>query len=101
MEDKNKQGWIIIENKKYYFVAKYYSEGIGEYNLGGKKLIKPIADYQVYAKWDGCIEFDRFFNGDDSGSEENTDGMHICDIDEVIKRLKEIKQLMVNKGFEL
>lgn len=96
---ENKKGWIITKESKYHFVARYYS-GCGESDSKGK-IIKPIADYEVYAKWDGCIQLDRFFNGDDSGSEENTDGIHICDVDEMIERLKEIKKLMINKGFEL
>lgn len=55
--------------------------------------------YEVTLKWDGCIDFRRGCNGfkpseDQTG--ENTDYIHICDIDEMIETLQELKKVGSN-----
>lgn len=56
-------------------------------------------DTEAYIKWDGCIEFRKYWNGyipDDEYSkekEENCDYIHICDIDEMILKLQELKRI--------
>jgi hypothetical protein len=65
------------------------------------KLIDPKGWWRVTMKWDGCFELDQFFNYpltdpvySDPESEDNEwDRMHICDIDEMIDRLKALKEI--------
>jgi hypothetical protein len=44
--------------------------------------------YEAFVKWDGCIELTRLFNGSD-----DDDTIHICDLDDFIARLQELKSL--------
>lgn len=54
---------------------------------------------EVSFKWDGCIDYRMYSNGvtvDDEYSAEvakNTDYFHICDINDMIQRLQEIKEI--------
>ena len=57
--------------------------------------------YEVTFKWDGCIDFWKYCNGftpEDKMTEEeyenSVDYIHICDIDEMITRLTELKKIM-------
>jgi hypothetical protein len=71
---------IIDENKS----SEYWLELNSEYK-----------DYHVIAKWDGCVHFYRAYNGtdaSDSQNQEEKDYIHICDIDEFIKMLQEVKE---------
>lgn len=90
------KGWIITEEKEYYFKARYYS---GQYIVGKPNI--PIADCEVMCKWDGCMDYTEFVNGDDSGSEENTQTIHICDQDDLIKKLTELRKIRIEKHQEL
>lgn len=55
---------------------------------------------EVSFKWDGCIDLRRYFNGctaDDKWSKEveaNSDYIHICDINDAIEKLEEIREFM-------
>jgi len=95
-QKKIKKGWVITEDKEYSFTARYYS---------GQMIVSkppvPIADCEVFCKWDGCMDYFQFSNGDDSGSEENTGGIHICDQDDLVKKLTELRKLRVERGQEL
>lgn len=42
--------------------------------------------YEAKVCWDGCVDFTRSFNGDD-------DSLHICDLDDFIRRLQELRGL--------
>jgi hypothetical protein len=51
---------------------------------------------EASVKWDGCIQYNRFFNEPGPSKGENShpqleDGMHICDIDEEIAWLQALK----------
>lgn len=56
-------------------------------------------EQEAYIKWDGCIDFRKYWNDatvDDVHSEEkghNCNYIHICDIDDMIKRLQELKEV--------
>jgi hypothetical protein len=53
----------------------------------------------VLVKFDGCINFTRYENGYNAESPEglgDEDYIHICDVDEMIKLLEEIKQKASN-----
>ena len=61
--------------------------------------------YTATFKWDGCIDIFKYSNGftpEDKMSEEeytdNVDYIHICDIDEMIVRLTELKKIMEEFG---
>lgn len=45
--------------------------------------------YETYVKWDGCIELIKYFNGE----KEDCDQIHICDLDDFILRLQELRDL--------
>ncbi len=91
-----KKGWIITEEKEYYFTARYYS---GQCIVSNPPV--DIADCEVFCKWDGCMDYSEFSNGDDSGSEENTQTIHICDQDDLVKKLTELRKIRIDKRQEL
>lgn len=92
----NKKGWVITEDEEYSFTARYYS---GQ-QICSKPPV-PIADCEVWCKWDGCMIYRQFSNGDDSGSDENTDSIHICSQDELVKQLTELRKLRIDRKQEL
>ena len=52
--------------------------------------------YSVVAKWDGCVDFRRYYNdpnGSPNRKADDSDYIHICDIDEMIADLQEIKRM--------
>jgi len=56
---------------------------------------REFGNIQARLKWDGCIDFKYGHNGikpseDATGS--NTDYIHICDIDDMIKKLQGLKE---------
>lgn len=70
--------------------------------LIGVRLQDEEGWYSAYVKWDGCISFSRYFNMpvglmNDEEKEENTDNMHICDIDEMIQILQELKEAALER----
>lgn len=56
-------------------------------------------DAEAYIKWDGCIDYRQYSNGfspndpESKESAENCDYIHICDIDQMILKLQEIKKV--------
>lgn len=51
--------------------------------------------HEVTLKWDGCIDYFVGANGvkpSEDSKNENTDYIHICDIDDMIKKLQAIKE---------
>ena len=60
------------------------------------ELVDPEGWWMAVAKWDGCIDLHRVFNiplplRDDEA--QLSDYIHLCDIDETIARLQELKKL--------
>lgn len=50
---------------------------------------------EVTLKWDGCIDYMMSFNGfkpSEDTTGENTQYLHICDIDEMIEKLQALKK---------
>ena len=52
--------------------------------------------YKASVKWDGCVHFNRYYNTPMSFEEDHKDGkdvdyMHICDLDQLIDRLTELR----------
>ncbi len=43
--------------------------------------------YRAHAKWDGCVQYSRFFNGG-----EDEDSIHFCDLDDEILRLQRLRE---------
>ena len=60
---------------------------------------KEYREAHVSFKWDGCVDYNKFSNGytvDDEDSKskaESADYIHICDIDDMIEKLQEIKKI--------
>lgn len=51
--------------------------------------------YRAFVRFDGCITLNCMSNGSDWGSEtaeEDSDGMHICEIDDMIGRLQSLRE---------
>lgn len=50
-----------------------------------------------HATWDGCLQINRVFNVplpiDEDDSRQLVDGIHICDIDDFIEKLVELKKI--------
>lgn len=62
-------------------------------------------DFHVYAKWDGCCDIHRYYNGyvygDKDVPDDEIDYIHICDLREFINFLTEIADRAEQiEGFE-
>ena len=60
-------------------------------------------DMHVYAKWDGCCDIRRYYNGDTYETENviDRDYIHICDLREFIAFLAEVAdKAQTIEGFE-
>ncbi|MDO8531199.1 MAG: hypothetical protein Q7T26_03375 [Dehalococcoidia bacterium] len=60
------------------------------------ELNDPEGWYHATVKWDGCIDFARYFNlpfTDPSRREGDCDVLHICELDDLLGRLQELKTL--------
>lgn len=57
------------------------------------KLRDENEGWSASVKWDGCIHFNRYYNGMsiDDKTGEDCDYIHICDVDEMIERLQELR----------
>jgi len=58
------------------------------------------ADWRVFTTKDGCCELQRFYNGTTYKDSDDMDQIHLCDIDETIDRLIEIRNIMRERGYE-
>ena len=59
-------------------------------------LLEPNQWFRADIKWDGCVHFYRSHNNtplDIIKDLQNVDYIHICDIDDMILRLQELKRL--------
>ncbi len=74
--------WDIVEAKTRdcYLVLRYYEDGCD------------VASYQAECRWDGCVHFYRFFNGNDSVDHPDTDYLHICGVADFIRELQQLQQ---------
>ena len=73
--------WEILNDKK----NKYLIE-----------LKDPEGWRSAAVKWDGCIHYYRYFNNpldDENRDDEDTDYIHICDIDDEIERLTQLRDI--------
>jgi hypothetical protein len=55
---------------------------------------REFKDSHFIVKFDGCIHMSTYCNGDrydDNPSPENTDYLHICDLDDMISLLQEVR----------
>jgi len=75
----NNPHWNIVEKQDHFLSAK-----------------DPDGWYSASVKWDGCIDFTRYFNEPNG---EMKDSIHICDIDDMIARLQALKQLCIENSF--
>lgn len=55
----------------------------------------PEGWYYAVVKWDGCIHFNRYYNAPKDEQEkdsEDNDYLHICSVDDMVKRLQALKE---------
>ena len=75
-------------------IEKLWKKGNDRYDFSFT-LEDPEGWYSAYIKKDGCIDFSRFFNRPLSDprvdSDDDIDRIHICDLDDLIERLKAIR----------
>jgi hypothetical protein len=60
------------------------------------ELVDPEGWWHAIVKWDGCIHLDRYFNfplGHADAGGENSDYLHICELDDVILRLQALRDV--------
>ena len=58
----------------------------------------PNGWYEAYVKWDGCITYNKLHNVPLPQTGEHPqliESIHICDIDEEIERLQELKKVSI------
>jgi len=74
--------WEIINKKEHWL-----------------EIQEPGGWYSASLKWDGCIDFNRYYNDpkyyqEAHPSDNNlSDYLHICDIDDMIKRLEKLRDI--------
>jgi uridine kinase len=85
---------------KYWEIEKVTESNSNKEDTIVVELVnKDYRDESVSIKWDGCVHLHKYWNGytvDDPHSEEkanNSDYIHICDIDEMIEKLQELKEV--------
>jgi hypothetical protein len=65
---------------------------------GSKNVVLEDEEYgydEVTLKWDGCVDYRIGFNGvkaSEDNTGENSQYIHICDIDEMIEKLQALKE---------
>lgn len=64
-KEETEKHWLVLESEDAYDYPKY----------------------KAIVKWDGCIHFDQI-----SYEEENSQYFHICDLNNLIKRLRLLKK---------
>lgn len=65
------------------------------FNFMNKEIGLNSCYMRAAVKWDGCIQINRIDNGtfgDPSDDEDDVTYIHVCDIDEFIEQLKQLKQ---------
>ncbi len=82
----NEQWEIVPEKSKEYLL----------------EIKDPDGWYYAQVKWDGCVQYFRYYNtpmGVDIENDKDCDYIHICSVDEEIARLQALKR-MAYKYFE-
>jgi hypothetical protein len=83
---------------KYWEVVKTNKTSDGT-TVSINVVDKEYRNASVWFKWDGCVDYHKFENGftvDDKPSKEKSETsqyIHICELDEMIERLQEIKKI--------
>lgn len=79
----------VIKQEEYYFDC----------------INDEYGDFHVHAKWDGCCDINRYYNGytykDNNNPDADVDYIHICNLREFINFLTEIADKAEQiEGFE-
>lgn len=53
----------------------------------------PNGEWQATFRFDGCVDIHRAFNGLTVEEDDDPDSMHICDLDEFIEKLTELREI--------
>jgi len=59
---------------------------------GWLSLVDKHNALELGVKFDGCIHWRQYHNGTMGEEDPDSDYLHICDIDEMIKRLQEVRE---------
>ena len=84
-----------VKEKKWDIASTYKSE---EGRMISISLVdSTYENAKVYMKWDGCLDYRKYSNGatvyDENVRNDDVDYIHICDINDMIERLQEIKKI--------
>lgn len=89
---------ISKNTKDYWLELEGHEEGAGVINSG---KLEPIWNIHVVCKWDGCVDYRSYSNGYgwdhecDDDCQCCEDYIHICDMDDFIDQMKQIKMQAV------
>ncbi|MDD5362280.1 MAG: hypothetical protein PHN88_09120 [Ignavibacteria bacterium] len=92
---------IIKENSKDYWLELKGWDGGEKYPFGELDKRTKIYSVHIACKWDGCIDYRTYSNGYSYDHECDDDCpccqdyIHICDIDEFIKDLQQLKKVAI------
>lgn len=81
----NSSPWKITDDGEYVIYAE-----------------DPEGWYSARCKWDGCVDFSRYFNlpmHEPSRNEDDEDSLHICELDDFITELTALRDLLKTRGF--
>lgn len=83
-----KTKWVIQKDKtKDHWLEVNGYEGSAVINPDHTET--PLYSYQAICKWDGCVHFYQGLEDDDVNEPEY---IHICDLDQMIEALQELKK---------
>lgn len=67
-------------------MSKYWKIGPDNFEFSFQAESLDCEGYEARVRWDGCVDFTRSFD-------DSNDSLHICDLDDFIARLQELKSL--------
>jgi len=92
----SKKGSIFMKEYQHWNIHKINKTDNGELIVSVELRDKEYNTFELNFKWDGCVNLWKRYNGYTNDSEfskdveENTDYMHICDLEEFVSQLQEV-----------
>lgn len=82
-QDKTHDAWLSVK-----FIKSFKVE---DPRTGEHRDLDQV-EYRANVKFDGCVHFNRDYHAS-TGGDEDTDYLHICDLDEVIDILTTVRMM--------